>query len=113
MIIRFPTIETAAEWIMNIKVDEQPKTFPVTFRSHFGTTINICYQLINDHRILDAVKCSRPKHLLWALLLLKQYSIEHVLVSQCNTTRKTFRKWTWVIIEEISNLESSLVSLLK
>ena len=112
MILRVPTIETEAASIMNVKVDEKPKIFPDNFRSHFETTINICYQLINDHGILDAVKCSRSKHLLWALLLPKQYSIENVPVSQCKTTRKTFRKWSWAIIEEISNLESSLVSLL-
>ena len=71
MIICVPTIETEDESIMSNKLDEKPKTFPDTFRSHLGTTRKTCYQLINDHGILNVIKIFRPKHLLWVLLLFK------------------------------------------
>lgn len=112
MIIRIPLIEIEAGLIIGIDYKDKPKTFPAIFRAHFGTTVEICYLLVNEYRVLNAVPKSKPKHLLWGLLFLKQYSNETVLASQCRTTRKTFRKWCWAMIEELSNLEPSLVRLI-
>ena len=53
-----------------------------------------------------------PKHLLWALLFLKQYSNEGVLSSIVRTTPKTYRKWIWIVIEGLSSRYPNTVSKL-
>ena len=51
-----------------------------------------------------------PKHLLWALLFLKQYNSEGVLASISKTTPKTYRKWIWIVVEGLCSRYSSMVS---
>ncbi|KAG9414550.1 hypothetical protein AC1031_007957 [Aphanomyces cochlioides] len=46
------------------------------------------------------------KHLLWALMFMKQYSSEADHASIAGVDEKTFRKWCWFWIEKMSCLES-------
>ena len=46
----------------------------------------------------------QPKHLLWALLFLKVYNTEEVNSSIVGCNEKTFRKWTWKVIEGLSKM---------
>jgi hypothetical protein len=57
------------------------------FRSHFGTT-----------------------PILWALLLLKLYLPENVNAAMTGPDEKTFRKWSWLVVGLISDIEEELVS---
>ena len=82
------------------------------FRSFFGTTPGICahlWEMLTPEVTLPngARKC----HLLWALLFLKQYNTDHVNSSIVGTAvdEKTFRKWCWLFIEQISYLSTELV----
>jgi hypothetical protein len=45
----------------------------------------------------------RPKHLLWTLMFLKVYSSELVLSVMVRASRKTFRKWVWLLLPLIAN----------
>ena len=45
---------------------------------------------------------AKPKHLLWALMLVKVYAKEEVLAKLARCDEKTFRKWAWLFVEEIS-----------
>ena len=79
------------------------------FRALFGVSSLV----VND--IWHAAKPNfpagtKPKHLLWACLLLKVYGTEDALSSLVGTTRKTFRKWSWAVINVVSDLFSVLVS---
>jgi hypothetical protein len=82
------------------------------FKALFGTTAQVCvtlWELMSPETSMP--KNARPKHLLWALLLLKVYGTETVLSSLVGgTTEKTYRKWAWCFIEGIAKLESSVVS---
>lgn len=82
------------------------------FRAFFGTTVQICAILwneLNDHSLLPTR--AQHKHLLWALMFLKIYGTEHVMVKLAGCkSEKTFRKWTNVYIIALSNLTSSVVS---
>ena len=51
-----------------------------------------------------------PKHLLWALLFLKQYGNERILASIAKTTPKTYRKWIWIVLEGLCSRYSKVVS---
>ena len=52
-----------------------------------------------------------PKHILWTLMFLKLYGKE---INVCSLSggcdEKTFRKWVWKMIFEISDLEPEVVS---
>jgi hypothetical protein len=74
------------------------------FKKIFGVTAAVCAKLwilLAAHLGRD----SRPVHLLWTLFFLKHYSVEEVnsAFAQCN--EKTFRKWTWLMVEELAKLE--------
>lgn len=78
------------------------------FRAFFGvdpvTCVNI-WELIVE----DAPSGCIPKFLLFGLLFLKTYSCEHVNAAICSVTEKTFRRWSWVIVDLLSNLSDELV----
>ena len=48
---------------------------------------------------------SRPVHLLWSLLFLKRYDTEHVNRSLTQADEKTWRKWVWIFVELLANLD--------
>lgn len=77
------------------------------FYSHFGTSPDTCLLLWQKCTFPPDMK---PCHLLWALLFLKLYATEEVLSNIAGSTRKTFRKWAWIVIEAISKLGPKVVS---
>ena len=81
------------------------------FRGNFGTTPEICvilWGMITPNEIMPkGVKCC---HLLWALMFLKLYASEHVLCSMAECDEKTFRKWAWLFVLALADLEPENVS---
>lgn len=73
------------------------------FKSLFGVTANVC-STIWEKIVQDIPEGGKPKHLLWALLFLKQYSDEHTRRSIVGADEKTIRKWTWKFVELLSNM---------
>lgn len=61
------------------------------FRAFFGTSPTVCFAVWNM-LLVHRPRKSTPEHLLWALLLLKQYSIESVNAALVGVSEKTFRK---------------------
>ena len=59
--------------------------------------------------VKDACK---PKHLLWALIFLKTYNAESSLAVAIGVDEKTLRKWIFIIIYAISDLEDDCVGSL-
>ena len=77
------------------------------FRAHFGTSSDICVQLWN---MIGPIAGAKPVHLLWALMLLKLYCAESVLCTLAGGVHEqTFRKWAWLFVHEISELQYSVV----
>lgn len=72
------------------------------FKSFFGVTPTVCSLVWL--RIKSNAPGSHPKHLLWGLLFLKQYSIEHIRRSIVNADEKTIRKWSWIFVKLISDM---------
>ena len=81
------------------------------FRGNFGTTPAICVILWDmitpDENMPKGFKCC---HLLWALMFLKLYASEHVLCSMAECDEKTFRKWAWLFVFALADLEPEYVS---
>lgn len=73
------------------------------FRCFFGITPSMCkivWELLRERIPLGA----EPKHLLWGLNFLKQYDTEHVRRVIFNSDEKTIRKWSWIFIKLIADL---------
>ena len=79
------------------------------FRSHFGTSPRICQVLWRkiSGRLANG---ARPEHLLWALLFMKVYATEVVLLNLLRVCRNTFRDWVWEILGALHALEGKMVS---
>jgi hypothetical protein len=83
----------------------------------FGTSPEMCtrlWQMIDP--FVSMPNGVHPRHLLWALMLLKLYCAESVLCTLAGgengraPDEKTFRKWCWLFVEAISDLQFSVVS---
>ena len=73
------------------------------FRAFFGTSPQVC-EIVWDRLSTLRPKDSIPEHLLWGLMLLKQYNIETVNATLVGVTNKTFRKWSIIFIRLLANL---------
>lgn len=73
------------------------------YRSFFGISPEVCAKL---WRLLtEKPTNSKPKHLLWSLLFLKCYNVEHVNASIVEVDEKTYRKWTWIFVNQLAELD--------
>lgn len=74
-----------------------------TFWAHFLVSCDTC--LNSWKRLEETIRSGfYPYHLLWALLILKVYASKSVCSLSVGTTEKTFRKWSGIVIIQISNL---------
>lgn len=79
------------------------------YKSFFGVSpyvSAIVWRLIKDKLASDF----NENHLLWALLFLKTYNVEHVNRSICKCDEKTYRSRVWRVIDELAflNVVSSI-----
>ena len=85
------------------------------FRSFFGCSSKVCalvWRLIDPYRsMIREYTTVSPKHYLWCLMFLKIYANENVHSSMAGVDPKTFRKWCWIFVKKIANLDVELVSL--
>jgi len=75
----------------------------------FGVSSLVCYSIWES--IYEKLPySSKPKHLLWALIFLKNYSTEkvHSIIAGCDV--KTFRKWSWEYVGYIACLKTVRLS---
>jgi hypothetical protein len=83
------------------------------FRSIFGTEpfyAAIAWHDLKELGWLNYESSVAPKHLLWTLLLMKQYGTEELLSAIVDSTEKTFRKWTTFLLEGFAKLVFKYVS---
>jgi hypothetical protein len=93
------------ERMTSLKADER------RFRAMFGTSPFNCSRLWLKLDLTHLPNGARPKHLLWALMFLMLYNTEHILRTLAGgVDEKTYRKWTWLFIDCISELQHELVS---
>jgi hypothetical protein len=83
------------------------------FRELFGCAPDIVLTIWN---LLDPAKSTLPSsatinQLLWTLMFLKIYSKEATISGMAGgVDEKTYRKWVWLFVVAISELEGSVVS---
>ena len=85
------------------------------FKAFFGTGPDqaaMLWHYLNKHSLLQNLKRPEPKHLLWALLFLKDYGTEEKLSALVGgVDEKTFRKWTWTYIKALAGLSQHFVCI--
>jgi hypothetical protein len=85
------------------------------FRATFGQSPLICSMVWDKLEEAGArqrmPRGSRAIHLLWAMMFFKLYCAEEVNSSLAGCDEKTFRKWCWIFVFAISDLEGDVVSL--
>ena len=80
------------------------------YRQFFGLSpelTNLVWDLLSSPTIHSRFL---PKHLLWALMFLKQYANEGVLSGLAKVTPKTFHKWVWIVIYGLCSRYENFVS---
>jgi len=84
------------------------------FRTYFGVSPVVaskCWNMMVSGLYDGCFNCNfEPKHLLWALMLLKMYSLEPVHAGIAHCSVKTFRKWSLSMVEAIASMLSDVVS---
>ena len=78
-------------------------------KHYVKSTFSISFWSITQNVLLsmdsDEDPACRPVHLLWTLMFLKIYSTECVDAGIVNANEKSFRKWVWFLVKEVSKLE--------
>jgi hypothetical protein len=91
---------------------EQKDAFKRRWASHFAVdpvVVSEVWKRLLPDLVQD--RYAEPKHLLWAILFLTQYTNEADLAGKCGAIHEdTFRKWAWLFVEKLSSLESEIVS---
>lgn len=75
------------------------------FKANFGVdeeTTQFLWQLLAADNDMPRGLC--PSHLLWTLIFLNLYACETVTAQMCGCDEKTLRKWVWICIELLANL---------
>ncbi len=86
------------------KTPKSAKVQDRRFRGIFGASPAVCARVWSIIRA-EVLRGGMPVHLLWALLFLKLYNIEHVHSALVGADEKTFRKWCWVFVKILSGLK--------
>ena len=81
------------------------------FRAFFGTSPLVC-SVVWDLLYRARPRNSKPKHLLWALLLLKIYNIESLNATLVKASVKTFRKWSLIFIKLLARMPVVILDVL-
>ena len=85
-----------------------------TYTDHFGVSPKVFSTVWNrchfEGKKIGNVRLS-PKHLLWGLMFLKTYGGTRTLCRAVGVkSPKTFRKYQWFVVKEISKLLPKVVS---
>ena len=85
------------------------------FRENFGCGVIVvhCVWMMMESRGL-ILNDGMIHHLLWTLMFMKTYTKEKTICALVGIRDpKTLKKWVWLFIDSISDLESSVVSKFK
>jgi hypothetical protein len=94
--------------LMGHNTDSSFSTGQRRFREFFGVSPLVCQEIW--YKVLNQLPSgAKAKHLLWTLFFLKRYNTEAVNRKVCGSDEKSFRKWTWIFIDLISDLEVVII----
>jgi hypothetical protein len=99
-------IESDAQCILRRNCQVSVQHHSRIFKASFGISPYICAGIWNAFVDTQSLpQGAEPKHMLWALLFLKVYASENVLCTICACDEKTFRKWVWMMLDEMAKFD--------
>lgn len=78
------------------------------FKTFFGVSPTVC-SIVWQELQNDLPQGAMPQHLLWCLSFLKQYKTEHCRRSIFRSDEKTIRKWTWVFVKLLADMNVVII----
>lgn len=94
--------------------DSDSQTNARRFKETFGTAPENCARLWNLCEVNEMEGSPHPKHLLWGLTFIKVYATESVHATIAGVDgavdEDTFRKWSVIFVQRISDQEFKVVS---
>lgn len=107
--------EARLMWRRDPKVKRSEKSEDRDFREHFGCGVNVAHtiwMMMESRELIP--NDGMIHHLLWTLMFLKSYTKEKTMCTLVGIRDpKTLRKWVWLFIDNLAELESSVVSNFK
>ena len=88
----------------------------IAFKNYFGVSpmiADLVWERLCDDGLKLRQKRAKQVHLLWALLFLFTYPKETVGCQIVSTTRNTYRKWVWIMIDELELIFHKMVSIIE
>jgi hypothetical protein len=80
--------------------------------SFFGTSSTVTNEIwTRIDPVANVDPHARPCHLLWALVLLKNYAGDKMHAKTVDCCKKSFAHWAWIFIEQVFLLHEHVVSL--
>jgi hypothetical protein len=105
---------TANSIFSKMESTRAPAAVDRTFKSLFGCSIIVAHLLWNYMIIhCDSLDEIRVKHMLWALCFLKSYATESQMAVWFDADRKTVRKYVWLALGKIIQIEVAVVNIFK
>jgi hypothetical protein len=86
----------------------------IMFKHRFGVShmmADLVWERLCDNGFKVRHRRAKQVHLLWALLFLSTYPTETEGCQMAHTTRNTYRKWVWIMIDEIELIFHKVVSI--
>jgi hypothetical protein len=119
--VPYPTpdeFEAMSQQLAGYNVSTSEKIRRNRFVSFFGVEpliVSIVWSMLVDVEdeimvCFAAVDKVKPLYLLWALLFLKCYNINTRNAAIAAVDEKTYRNWSWMVVEAIANLDREVVS---
>jgi hypothetical protein len=82
------------------------------WRALFGASPAVCSLLwawVDPPNNPKLPENSEMKHLMWALMFLRDYNVEENHATLTGADEKTYRKWQWLFVPQIAILESRVI----
>lgn len=103
--------------VAKIRRSSSKKVMLRRFKAEFGAppeAVVDAWDLLMESAFLrdqlaDTSRPPNPDHFLWALMLLKKYSVTTTLANSVGVDEKTFRKWSWIYLEATAELDKKVV----
>ena len=83
-----------------------------TFMAFYGVSPVVMFDCW-EHISFDKPKGCYPKHLLWTCFFVKLYLPEDVSAAVLNTSKNTFRKWVWIVLEKLALISTKVIDFHK
>jgi hypothetical protein len=106
MLLSYSDMKIHAKNLLRSNGNSSKFCFNRKFRSNFGVSLRVATKTWNSLSVQKLLPDkSHPKHILWMCAFLKTYNSESVYATWYGVGEKCFRKWVWLFLASVAELE--------